>query len=275
MALYDRLDENASDFWRRSDLALWNGGSNFKSVVEKRSVLAAPAGGHNLRFVNSRQSMRHLFQPRVLNLAVIAALASALASYPRLSLWLNRSAPVWYLEGTIFLCGIVLWGFVFAWHTQYTHRPVFILKPEPGPFIAATVVAIIAAAVFDLLLDPSLRSKLPEEYPADLEHWFAFLLFTLAINQLFLLFAPFDWLMRLFKNRWLATNLTVLFGAMLLAIKTQSLPAQLPPLLFAALLTGKVVTGFLAVAFYLRGGVLLVWWWTFLFETRHLLNLSE
>jgi hypothetical protein len=102
MALYDRLGENASDFWQRSDLALWNGGSNFKSVVEKRSVLAAPAGGHNLRFVNSRQSMRHLFQPRVLNLAVIAALASALASYPRLSLWLNRSAPVWYLEGTIF-----------------------------------------------------------------------------------------------------------------------------------------------------------------------------
>ena len=219
--------------------------------------------------------MRHLFQPRVLNLAVIAALASALACYPRLSLWLNRSAPVWYLEGAIFLCGIVLWGFVFAWHTQYTHRPVFILKPEPKAFIAATVVGIVAAAVFDLLLDPSLRSKIPEDYPADLEHWFAMVLFSLAINQLFLLFAPFAWLMRLFKNRWVATNLTVLFGALLLAMKIQSLPTQLPPLLFAALLTGKIVMGFLAVSFYLRGGVLLIWWWTFLFEARHLLDLHE
>ncbi|MGA2853266.1 MAG: hypothetical protein ABSE90_03915 [Verrucomicrobiota bacterium] len=219
--------------------------------------------------------MRHLLQPRVLNLAVIAALASALASYPRLSLWLNRSAPVWYLEGAIFLCGIVLWGFVFAWHTQYTHRPVFMLKPEPRLFIAATVVAIIAAAVFDLLLDPLLRSKIPEDYPADLQHWFAFVLFSMAFNKLFLLFAPFDWLMRLFKNRWVAANLTVLFGALLLVARIQSLQTQLTPMLFAALLAGKIVVGFLAVLFYLRGGVILIWWWTFLFEARHLLNLNE
>ena len=207
-------------------------------------------------------------------MAVIAAVASALACYPRLSLWMNRSAPVWYLEGAIFLCSIVLWGFVFAWHTPYTHRPVFILKPESGPFIAATLVAIFAAAVFDLALDPSLRSKIPEDYPADLEHWFAFVLFSLAINQLFLLFAPFDWLMRLCKNRWVATNLTVLFGALLLAMRVQSLPTQLPALLFTVLLTGKVIMGFLAVSFYIRGGVLLVWWWTVLFEARHLLNLN-
>jgi hypothetical protein len=218
--------------------------------------------------------MRHLFQPRVLNWAVIAALASALAGYPRLSLWLNRSAPVWYLEGTIFLCGIVLWGFVFAWHTQYTLRPVFVLKLEPKAFIAATVIGIIAAAVFDLLLDPALRSKIPEEYPADLQHWFAMVLFSLAINQLFLLFAPFDWLMRLFKNRWVATNLTVLFGVLVLALKIQSLPTQFPPWLFAAILTGKIVMGFLAVSFYLRGGVMLIWWWTLLFEARLLLNMN-
>jgi len=207
-------------------------------------------------------------------MAVIAAAASALACYPRLALWMNRSAPVWYLEGSIFLCSIVLWGFVFAWHTPYTHRPVFILKPESGPFIAATVVAILAAAVFDLALDPSLRSKIPEDYPADMEHWFAFVLFSLAINQLFLLFAPFDWLMRLCKNRWVAINLTVLFGALLLTMRVQSLPTQLPALLFIGLLTGKVIMGFLAVSFYLRGGVLLVWWWTLLFEARHLLNLN-
>jgi hypothetical protein len=223
---------------------------------------------------NGRQNMRDFTQPRVLNLAAIAALASALACYPRLSLWLNRSAPIWYLEAVIFLCCIVLWGFVFAWHTQYTHRPVFVLKIEPGPFIAVTLVGIIAALVFHLFLDPSLRSKIPEEYPADLKQWFAFVLFSLAFNQLFLLFAPFAWLMRLFKNRWVAATLTVLFGAFVLAIRTQSLPTPVPLLLLVALLAGRIAMGFLAVSFYLRGGVMLIWWWTFLFEARNLLTLT-
>ena len=218
--------------------------------------------------------MRDFTQPRVLNLAAIAALASALACYPRLSLWLNRSAPIWYLEAVIFLCCIVLWGFVFAWHTQYTHRPVIVLKIEPGPFIAVTLVGIIAALVFHLFLDPSLRSKIPEEYPADLKQWFAFVLFSLAFNQLFLLFAPFAWLMRLFKNRWVAATLTVLFGAFVLAIRTQSLPTPVPLLLLVALLAGRIAMGFLAVSFYLRGGVMLIWWWTFLFEARNLLTLT-
>ena len=117
----------------------------------------------------------------------------------------------------LFLCAIVLWGFVFAWHTQYTNRPVFVFKLEPGPFIAVTLVGIIAAVVFYLFLDPSLRPKIPEEYPADLKQWFASVLFSLFFSQLFLLFAPFAWLMRLFQNRWVATSLTVLFGVCVLA----------------------------------------------------------
>jgi len=39
------------------------------------------------------------------------------------------------------------------------------------------------------------------------------------------------------------------------------------------LLTLRVAGGFLAVAFYLRGGIYLVWWWTFLLESRLLLDL--
>jgi hypothetical protein len=57
-------------------------------------------------------------------------------------------------------------------------------------------------------------------------------------------------------------------------LRIQSLPIHLTPMLFAAILTGKIAMGFLAVWFYLRGGVLLVWWWTILFEARHLLNLN-
>ncbi len=216
--------------------------------------------------------MRDLLQPRVLNQASVAALVSALACYPRMSLWLNRPAPVWYLEATLFLCGIVMWGFVFAWHTPYTHRPVFIFKPEPGVFIAATLLGIVAAGACHLWLDPLLRSKWPEEYPADLEHWFALMLFSLALNQLFVVFAAFDWLIRLLKHRWLAAGLTALFGAGLLAMKIHSLATPISPPLWTVLLAGRIIAGLLAVWFYLRGGVTLVWWWTFLLGTRHFLD---
>lgn len=217
--------------------------------------------------------MRNLAQPKVLKLAGIAALVSTMASYPRLSLWLNRPGPMWYLEAVIFFCSMVLWGFVFAWHTPYTQRPVFTLRIEPRWFIAVTLIGIVATLISHLWLDPSLRSTVPEDYPADLKRWCAFVLFSMAFKQLFLLFAPFDWLMRLIKYRWAATILTVLFGIFVLVIRIRALPTPLPPLLLAALLAGRIVTGFLAVWFYLRGGVILIWWWTLLLEARLLFSL--
>ncbi len=217
--------------------------------------------------------MRNLAQPRVLILAGIAALATTLACYPRLSLWLNRSVPIWYLEAVIFFCGIILWSFVFAWHTQYTHRPVVTLKLEPRLFAIVTVIGIVVATGFHLFIDPSLRLKSPEEYPADVKQWLAIALFSLAFNQLYFVFAPFAWLIRLFHNRWVATCLTVLFGAVVLTIKSQSATTRISSLLFATLLAVRIVMGFLAVSFYLRGGVLLSWWWTLLIEARHLLDL--
>ena len=218
--------------------------------------------------------MRRLAQPRVLNMAVIAGLATAIASYPRIALWLNPSRPIWYLETMIFLCSIVLWGFVFAWHEPYTQRPVWRFKLEPKLFTTATLIGIIAAAVFYFCLDASLRAQVPEEYPIDLKNWLAQVLFSMFLTQLFLLFAPFAWLMRLFQNRRVATTLTVLFGAFVWIIKNQSLPAPLHSTLFAALLVGRVAMGFLAVWFYLRGGIILIWWWTILFEARLLPDLA-
>ena len=218
--------------------------------------------------------MRQLAQPRVLISASLAALATALACYPRLSLWLNRSYPIWYLEALIFLGGIVLWGFVFAWHTQYTRRPVFILKLEPDWFITATLAGILAAIVFRLFLDPTLRPKMPENYPASLEQWLAAVLFSLAFGQLFLLFAPFAWLIRLFKNQRVAAALTVLFGVVVLMIYLRSARLAISPPLLAVLLFARICMGLLSVLFYLRGGVLLAWWWGLLLEARHLLSLT-
>jgi hypothetical protein len=217
--------------------------------------------------------MRHLAQPRVLKLAVIASLVTTLACFPRLSGWPNRPDAVWFLAAVFFLCGIVLWGFVFAWHTLYTHRPVFTLKLGYALFITVTLAGIAVAIAFHLFLDPALRLKMPEDYPANLKQWLAMTLFSMAFNQLFLIFAPFAWLIRLFQNRRVATVLTVLFGTFVLTIKCRSATTPIPSLLFATLLAVRIGMGFLSVSFYLRGGALLSWWWTLLLEARHLLNL--
>jgi hypothetical protein len=218
--------------------------------------------------------VRNLAQPRVLKLAGIASLVTTLACYLRLALWLNRSDPVWLLTAAIFLCSIVLWSFVFAWHTLYTQRPVFTLKLEGTPFITATLAGIAVATAFHLFLDPALRLKMPEDYPADLRQWLAMALFSMAFNQLFFIFAPFAWLMRLFQNRRVATVLTILFGAFVLTIKYRAATTPIPSLLFATLLAVRIGMGFLSVSFYLRGGVLLSWWWTLLVEAKNLLDVA-
>jgi hypothetical protein len=205
----------------------------------------------------------------------MAAALSALACYPRLSLWLQRPAPVWYLEATIFVCCTMLWGFVFAWHEPYTGRPVFIVKQEPAPFLAATVGGIAMALISHFWLDPVLRPKFPEEYPPDWSHWLAAVPFLMAFNQLFGVFAPVDWLMRLTRNRWMAAALTGVLAAALLLYKTQKLSISVPPPLLTAMLLGRLVSGFLVVWFYLRGGLGLVWWWGLLQESRHVLDFAE
>lgn len=219
--------------------------------------------------------MRRLAQSEVLRSAGIAALVGALLCYPRLLLWPTRTYPVWYLEAVLFLGGIVLWAFVFAWHTEYTHQPVFTLKWTPTLFAAATFTGILAAVISRLFLDPSLRPKIPEDYPANFGQWIATSLFSLAFGQLFLLFAPFAWLIRLTRNRALAIVITVLFGVGVLVLKNHSshTPIQFP--LFAAILVLRILMGLLLVLFYLRGGVVLVWWCGFLIEARHLLTLVK
>jgi hypothetical protein len=212
--------------------------------------------------------MRHMLQPRVLNQAVLAALVSALASYPRFSLLSARPVPIWFLEAAIFICGITLWSFVLAWHAPYTNRPVFFVKCDGKIFLAATMGGIILALACRLWLDPALRQKLPEDYPADLVHWLATVPFVLGFGQLFLTFAPFDWLMRLCRNRPVAACLTALFGVGVTAMKLHPHAGTIPPLVFTGLLAARFVGGLLAVVLYLRGGLALAWWWALLLEIR-------
>jgi hypothetical protein len=217
--------------------------------------------------------VRDLAQPETLKSAALAAGLTVLACYPRLLFWTKRVHPLWYLEATIFLGAIVLWAFVFAWHTQYSRCPVFTLKPGGAVFAGATVSGILGGLALHFFLDPTLRLRTPEDYPADLRQWIAITLFTLGFSQLFLLFAPFAWLLRLLRNRWMAALLTVSFGVFVLVIKTSSSPEPYPAALFAALLLARILSGCLGVFFYLRGGVLLVWWLGLLIEARHLIEL--
>jgi hypothetical protein len=218
--------------------------------------------------------MRRLAEPQVMTSAAVAAALSAVLSLPRILLWEKRPFSAWYPEAMIFSCGFVLWAFVFAWHTEYTRRPLFPIRIKPLVFGGATVVGIIAALGVHWLLDPALRARNPEEYPADLQHWVAQTLFALSFVQLFLLFAPFAWAMRLFRNEAVATWITVAFIVLVLGLKSNSSPTPLPASLILELVLLRIVSGFFSVRFYLRGGMLLAWWLAFLIEARHLLTLG-
>ena len=174
----------------------------------------------------------------------------------------------------LFLGTIVLWGFVFAWHDRYSGSPVFVLKPRLTPFVSATLAGFLCAVVLHQFIDPPFRRLAPAEFPADMQQWMAMTLFTLALSQLLFVFAPVDWLLRLFRNRFIATVLTVLFGILVFALKVNQSRIAYPFALQSALVVMRGISGWLGVYFYLRGGVLLVWWLGFLIEARHLLDLT-
>jgi hypothetical protein len=217
--------------------------------------------------------MRRLAQPQVMTSAAIAAALTAVASLPRMLLWDKRPFPVWFAEAMFFFCGFVLWAFVFAWHTEHTRRPVFTLRIKPLVLAGATLVGIIAAFGMHWLLDPSVRAHHPEDFPADFQNWMAHTLFIIGFTQLFLLFAPFAWAMRLFRNETAATWVTVAINVLVLALRSNSSPTPLPGLLILVMVGSRIACAYFGVWFYLRGGIFLAWWITFLIEARHLLTL--
>lgn len=113
--------------------------------------------------------MHSLGRPEVLRSAILAGLCSALVCWPRIATAPHQHLPVWYLEAVVLLGSIVLWGFVFAWHRQYTQRPVLTLNVAAWPL----ALAGLATAVFwHFEIDPWLRrrrdctSSSPGEFPA-------------------------------------------------------------------------------------------------------------
>ena len=209
----------------------------------------------------------------MLSSAIIAGLCTAVVCWPRIATAPHQHYPVWYLEAVVLLGSIVLWGFVFAWHTQYTQRPVFTLKMTARPLAVATIAGLAAALLWHFALDPWLRLKVPEDYPATKEQWLAMTLFSLGLKQLFVVFAPFAWLIRLFRKKAPAFILTVVFGLVVILVRECRSPSPLvAEPFFLGLLALRGAAEALSVYLYLRGGVLLVWWWDLLLQSRHLLN---
>ena len=203
----------------------------------------------------------------------MASLVSAVLSYPRFCLALRPRYPVWYFEAVQFLGGIVLWGFVFAWYTKYTGRPVFTLEVDWQTFVLTTVLGLAFAALLYLCQDPPLRRLGPEDFPSSPPQWLARVLFNLGFEQLFLIFAPFAWLMRLFQRKRAALTMTVLFGVFVLLVRNQTSKAPASSGLLLMLVAVRIVTGLLSVALFLRGGVWLVCWYSLLVQSRLVLDI--
>ncbi|MFH2202397.1 MAG: hypothetical protein ABIJ96_04740 [Elusimicrobiota bacterium] len=216
--------------------------------------------------------MRDWIRPAVLKPAVWAAAATAFASYSRIVLWFDRPEQLAVLASLIFFLSFVLWGFVLAWHEKYSGRPVLVPQWEPALWLAVTACGAIGAVSMHHFIDPALRPLLPENYPQSLEKLAAMTLFTAAFAQLFLCFAPMAFFLRLFRSTPQSILLTVLVGIFVVFMKLS--PLRLPLSLLVCLLAVRGLSGYLAVFFYMRGGVLAAWWWVVLLEARHLLALT-
>jgi hypothetical protein len=219
--------------------------------------------------------MRALADPEVLKKSIAAAAVSALACLPRLHAWETRRYPVWYLESVLFLGSIVFWAFVFGWHTKYSGRPLFTLCPDRFAFGIATAAGVLGAVTQHYLFDPTLKARAPEDFPTTFGQWMIMILFILTFIDLLVVFAPFDWLMRLSHSTRVATGLTIVFGMFVVWLKQRTVHERLSPSFLAMLLCSQALAGLLSVFFYLRGGILLVWWCHLLIHSRHFWHLGQ
>ncbi len=117
-------------------------------------------------------------------LASLPALATA-PGHPHL---LSLAAPLFYF------CVFLLWAFVFAWHFQYTARPVFQAPFQPKLWLGATLYGLAVGLLVWQFLDPSLRQIVPAEYPASAASWVT--CFKSVLGPLYVCFAPFVSFMR-------------------------------------------------------------------------------
>ena len=205
----------------------------------------------------------------------MAGLLTTLASLPALATAPGHPYPLSLAASLFFFCVFLLWAFVFAWHFQYTARPVFLPPFQPKLWLSATVYGLLVGLLVWQFLDPSLRQIVPAEYPANTGSWMATSLFQICFGPLYVCFAPFAFFMRLTRRPPVATALTVAWGLFVEYLVLGNHPTLPPVTLTAIIMLRSVISGFVAVYFYLNGGVLLIWWVGLLLQLRLLLELPK
>ncbi len=219
--------------------------------------------------------MRHLAQPKVMTSAALAAVATALACYQRLALWQTRHLPIWYLELVLLAGTFFLWSFVFAWQGPYGGRDPLQPCKSVKLWVLATAGGLAVAALQYFVLDAVLRPSAPDEFPSSRSAWLAMALSTLTLTQLFVVFAPLAFFLRMISKRWLAIVLTLAFNLFVMLQRSALAPAPLPPLLLAGLMGIRLLGVSILVYFYFRGGLAMACWATFLVHARLLFELPE
>lgn len=219
-------------------------------------------------------SVRSLAEPAVLLRAALAGTFSALACYPRLANWTHRKDDVWFLVAVVGWAAFVMWAAVFAWHERHSAAKLFPREVALSGWLTALGLGAAGGAVMFLFVDPELRKIAPTDFPATPGQWLDRMLFNLALEQLFLCFAAFAFLARLFQSRRAATIGVVLFSLLVFALKLQSVGARPSGELVLLLAVFRAVSSAATVWLYLRGGVWLVWLFAFALQCRHLFALG-
>jgi hypothetical protein len=219
--------------------------------------------------------MRHLTQPKVMARAAAAGALTTLACLPALMMGVKVPSLVPLGVFLFVFCISILWGFVFAWHFEYSGRPVFLAPFQPRLWLAATAWAVALAVLEYFTLDPPLRRLVPAEYPATLGACVAMGTFQILFVPLYVCFAPLAFFIRLTHRSTVSTTLVVLWGLFVAYLRLGMLPT-LPSLPIAAAILGlRVVGGFVTVYFYLNAGAPMIWWMGLLLNARLFLELPH
>ena len=205
--------------------------------------------------------------------AAVAGLVTALTCLPALMMSAKLPGTVWVMWPLLYWCALMLWAFVFAWHFEYSGRPVFQTAFKPKLWLGATAYALAAGVLYSLFVDPALRRLVPAEYPAGINAWLVACPFQILFAPLFICFAPFAFFMRLTHRQTVATSLTVVVSLFIAYLRLRMLPTLPPIHITGALLVMRAVSGFLSVYFYLNGGALLIWWVALLIQVRLLFEI--
>ena len=200
----------------------------------------------------------------------LAGVLSALACSPRLAHWPRRPDDVWFLVAVMGWAAFVMWAAVFGWQAKHGQREVFPKRVPAHLWFVTVALGLVGAAISFHFGDPTLRRLAPTDFPQNPGQFAEHVLFNLALEQLFLCFAPFAFGVRLLPSVKAAGVGVVLFGLLVFALKLQSLAAALPWDLVLGLVCFRALHSAVTVWLYCQGGVWLVWLFALLLQCRHL-----